>query len=400
MIADTLTVDDADEAYAELTRRGLTPVTIVPHTGRSAAGNPLRKLLARKQAGPGNPLHAKRSELPFFTSQLAIMLETGTPLAAALESLAEQMTCPHWQALISQLSRQVEEGSSLAHAAGAYSHVFDPVFIAMISAGEASGTLAQILTRLANLTRRSSRLRHKVIAALIYPAMLTGIAISVICLMIFFVLPRFATVFTEMNVQLPASTRILLAISNFVRVHPIIFGLVLAAVITALVLFIRSESGKAWRARISLRLPIMGPLLIATINARIYRMIALLTEASVPLLDALELTRTATRNPAYTSLLAQTHESVLNGRTMYEILSASRLIPPSQARMIHTGEQNAQIGKVTGMLADYLDDINETKVGMLTSIMEPILLIGMGLLIGSVAVSLVLPMFDLSRIAG
>lgn len=396
---DTLTVDDADEAYAELTRRGLTPLNIQPR-GRTASGGLLGRFVRRKEVTEGNPRHAKRSELPFFTSQLAIMLETGTPLAAALESLSEQMTCPHWQALISQLHRQVEEGSSLAHAAGVYDHVFDPIFIAMIAAGEASGKLSHILTRLANLTRRSSRLRHKVIAAMIYPAMLTGIAISTICLMIFFVLPRFAVVFSDMNVQLPSSTRLLLTLSNATRSHPFISLLLGIGIITALVLFHRSKRGKTWRARISLRLPIFGALIIDTINARIYRMIALLTEASVPLLETLELTRTATRNPAYTTLLTQAHENVLNGRTMYEVFSASRLIPPSQARMIHTGEQNAQIGMVTGMLADYLDDINETKVGMLTSIMEPILLICMGLLIGGVAISLVLPMFDLSRIAG
>jgi type II secretory pathway component PulF len=337
--------------------------------------------------------------LPFFTAQLAILLETGTPVAPSLSAIEQQVACPHWRALVGQLRRHVEEGGTLASAAALYPQVFDAVYVSMIAAGESSGNLEHLLQRLSRLARQADRVRSKVISAMIYPTLLTSIALIVINVLIFFVLPRFALVFEEMKVSLPATTRTLLALSATVRHHLLVCLLAAGAALTGLIFWLRSPPGRRFVARSILKVPLIGPLLMSLINARIFRLLGLLLESSVPLIEALHLTISSTRHYLYAALLQRVHHHVLNGQSMYEALRGSRLVPASLAEMVHTGEQNGQVGRVMTMLADYLDDHNETRVGTLTSVMEPLILIFMGLVIGTVAISLVLPMFDLSRIS-
>lgn len=400
MVADTLTVDDRSEAYAELTRRGLTPLRIRERSEAAAVKGPLAFLRQGDNAGMvGEPRRASRKELPFFTSQLAIMLETGTPVAPSLLALKQQVTCPHWRELIGQLHRFVEEGGTLAAAMAQYATVFDPVYVAMISAGEASGKLSKILGRLASVSRQGARIRGKIISAMIYPSLLTVIAFSVVMVLIFFVLPRFSAVFEDMKVDLPGSTRALLAISSFVLNHAVLSLVIVVGLIAGVVWWLRSQVGRRMIASAQVRLPIVGPLYISLTNARIFRLLGLLLESSVSLLEALGLIRVAMRHEQYAQLMQRIYDNVLNGRSIHEVLMRSPLVMPSMAQMIHTGEDNGRVGMVMTMLADYLDDQNETKVSMLTSIMEPIILIFMGLVIGTVAMALVLPLFDLSRIS-
>lgn len=396
MVHDVLNVAGKAEALAELARRGLTPVRL--DEARSAAAHPLPMWLRRTKAA--DPRKASRKELPFFTSQLAIMLETGTPLASALDSLAQQVACPHWRRLIGNLHRHVEEGGALASGLAQYPQVFEQLYCSMIAAGETSGNLNPILNRLSRFARAADRLRKKIISALIYPVLLTGIAGAVLTVLIFFVLPRFEGVFTEMEVKLPGSTRFLLGVSHFARNYFFLIVPLLAAALVNLVFWLRRPAGRQFRARMQLRLPIMGPLAASIINGRIFRLMGLLLESNVPLLQAISLTGTSMKNFLYAHALGQMHEQVLNGRSMFEVMRETpRLFSPSLAQMVHTGEENGRLGQVMTLLADYLEDQNDTQVGMLTSIMEPLILIFMGLIIGTVAISLVLPMFDLSRIS-
>jgi len=270
----------------------------------------------------------------------------------------------------------------------------------MISAGEASGNLPAILNRLAMISRQSDRIRHKIISAMIYPALLTSIALSVIFVLIFIVLPRFAGIFEEMNVDLPASTKILLAISGFIRQYIILTLVLVASTVGGLIWWLRSKAGEKFLAKFTLRLPVFGSLIRSVRNARIFRIIGLLIESKVSLVEALQLTSSASNNYLYVDMVNKMEQNVLNGRSMHEIMSKNWLIPASIAQMVHTGEENAQVGRVMTMLADHLDDRNETQINTLTSIMEPIILIFMGVIIGIVAISLVLPMFDLSKITG
>ncbi|MCP4707102.1 MAG: type II secretion system F family protein, partial [Planctomycetes bacterium] len=321
------------------------------------------------------------------------------PVAASLSALERQLTCPHWRLLVGQLKQRVIEGASLASAVGAYPEIFDPIFSSMISAGEASGKLPAILNRLAQLSRQSDRLKHKVMSAMIYPTLLTTIALSVVMVLIFFVLPRFSAIFAEMNVELPGSTKALLAVSAIVRNHFILVFVSAASVIAAIVLWVRSQRGKYFIARNVLKIPVVGNLICAINNARICRLIGLLVESSITLLDSIELTRASVKHFMFADLLKNMHSNVLVGRSMHEIMATTKIVPASITQMVHTGEENAQVGRIMTLLADHLDDRNETQISTLTSVMEPLILILMGLIIGIVAISLVLPMFDLSRIS-
>jgi len=400
IVSDSLTVDDLAHAHEHLRNEGLTPVRVAARRDSTNKQNNLFDNIRKKLAGHGqpDPQHASPKELAFFTEQMAILLETGTPVAPSLQAMARQVNCPHWAALINRLYQHVEEGGSLASAAEAFPRVFDPIYASMIAAGEASGNLPTVLSRLGQIQRQSDRIKRKVLAACIYPALLTTMAMAVTGVLVFIVLPRFAQVFTDMNVDLP-STKFILNISGLVRQHFLLAPLLTASVIAAIVYALRTNAGRRFRARNSLRLPIFGPLIKAIHNARVFRLIGFLIESSVPLLEALRLTQKASTNYLYINLLQSMHESVLNGRSMHEILLESPLIPASLAQIVHTGEDNAQVGRVMTTLADHLDDHNETQINMLTSIMEPVILIFMGLILGTVAISLVLPMFDLSRIS-
>jgi len=401
LVRDQLVVEDAAQAYGELRRRGLVPVRVAEASASSGPRAGWRAVLRVRLARHRRPdaRRASRRDVAFFTEQMAILLETGTPVAASLAALQRQMTCPHWQMLVGQLRQQVEEGASLAAAVASFEHIFDSVYRAMVAAGEASGTLGGILTRLAAMSRQVDRIRRKVVSALIYPALLTCVALAAVTVLIFFVLPRFSRVFVEMRVNLPGSTRGLLACSGFVRQYLAAVLGVLAAGVTGAWYWFRSDRGRRLLARAAVRTPIVGPLVRSVTHARLFRLIGLLIDSRVPLLDALELTRGATRNYLYAALLAGMRENVVNGRPMHEAMNRGNLMPPSMAQMVRTGEENAQLGRVMLLLADHLDDRNETQIGTLTSVLEPLILVFMGAVIGTVAISLVLPMFDLSRIS-
>ena len=401
IVADVLTVDSRDEACAELARRGLTPVHLEGQrqaASTRAAGMPILAWLSGNQEP--DPKKASKRQLPFFTAQMSILLETGTTVASALEAIGRQVSCPHWSALTGQLRKHVEEGGSLASAVGTCPTVFDPVYSNMISAGEKAGNMSEIFRRLAELARQSGRIRSKVVSAMIYPALLTVIAISVVITLVFFVLPRFEALFEELGVDLPASTKAFLAVSHVCREQALIVVPLVAGAIAGIVYWLRSANGRRLIQTISIKLPLVGTLISSIIIARVFRLFGLLVTSNVSLVESLELTASSMQNYLYAKLLDDVRESVLEGRSMYEVLDSSPLMPASVAEMIHTGEENGKLGKVATMLADHLDDSNETQVNTLTSILEPAVLIVMGGIIGTVVMSLVLPMFDLSKISG
>ena len=402
IISDSLVVDDIDQARDELLQRNLTPVQIRPGSqfAIKGSGGLLAKLKRGDSNTVGNVNRASKNELPFFTTQLAILLETGTPVAPSLSAIFKQLRSPHWKLVVERLSTHVEEGGSLATAVQQFPKLFDPVYGSMISAGESSGRLSEILNRLAELARQSDRLRSKIISAMIYPVLLVTIAISVLSVLIFFVLPRFAIIFEEMNVTLPTSTKALMAISSFVRNNVLLTLLGLGALVSGAVYWFKSEAGRRHVARTILKIPIAGSLVSSILTARIFRLLGILVISEVPLVESLELTRTSIRHYLYSDMVKRVSDSVLVGQPMHEAMAKGDLVSPSIVQIVQTGEENGQVGKVMTLLADYFDDRNETLISSLTSVMEPVILIFMGIIIGIIAISLVLPMFDLSQISG
>ena len=387
--SDVIEATDASEAMETLRRQGLYVTEIKPAPAGSAPGVPAA---GRRRMGRGRLL----KNLAMFTRQLSVLMTSGTPLVQALGALERQSSDKSWRHVIASLRVKVEEGATLSAAMEAHGDVFDPVCRSLISAGESGGSFDEMLDRLATLTRRQMHVRNAVIGALIYPAMLVVVAVSVLTTMLLFVLPRFATLFETLDVALPPTTKILMALSDFLRAYwwsvPVV-GLVGFVGARA---WVRSAPGRRWLDGFVLKLPAVGPIVKNFAVARIARVLGVLINGRVPLLEALSLARSTARNLNYVDLVARAEEAVTRGSTMSSAFAVGNLVSPSLCEAIKSGEQSGQMGPLLLSIADFLDEDNEVVLKSLTSILEPAILIGLGVLVGFVALSMFMPLFDLT----
>ena len=274
--------------------------------------------------------------------------------------------------------------------------VFDPVCRSLISAGESGSSFDQMLDRLATLTRRQMHVRNAVVGALIYPALLVLVAVGVLATMLLFVLPRFAGLFETLDVALPPTTKMLMALSEFLRSYwwtvPL-GGLVAGFGGHA---WVNTPGGRRSVDTIVLRLPMLGAIVKSFAVARITRVLGVLLNGKVQLLDALILARHTARNVNYVDLVKRAEDAVTKGGSMSAAFAAGNLVTPSLCEAIKSGEQSGQMGPLLLSIADFLDEDNEVVLKSLTSILEPVILIVLGLLVGFVALSMFMPLFDLT----
>jgi type IV pilus assembly protein PilC len=345
-----------------------------------------------KRMGRGRLL----KNLAMFMRQLYVLNSSGTPLTEALHSLQRQSKDLTWKAVVSDLHRRVEQGEPLSAAMLEHPRCFDPICRSLIAAGESSGNLSVMLDRIATLVRKQLQTRSAIIGALIYPSLLISVSVGVLLLMLLFVLPRFAGLFQSMNVPLPVTTRFLMSLSSGLQAY---WWLLLILLVVGLVIFkvwSMTEAGKEVLHQIILRLPIAGKLIRSFAVARILRILGVLSQGSVPLLDALALARQIMTNRQFTRLVARAEAAVTRGSTISAAFAESPLIEPSLCEAIRSGEQSGQLGSLLLNLAEFLDEENDVVVRSLTSILEPVILVCLGVVVGFVAMSMFLPMFDLT----
>jgi type II secretory pathway component PulF len=382
---------DAIEAMEILRRQGLFVSRIDAATagrGGGSAGGHRR----RRRIGRGRLL----KNLAMFSRQLFVLNSSGTPLTEALHSLERQTKDSAWRAVVAELCRRVEQGDPLSAAMADQPHSFDPVCRSLVAAGETSGNLSVMLDRVATLTRKQLQTRSAIIGALIYPCLLVVVSFGVLLLMLLYVLPRFAGMFQSLNVPLPVTTRFLMSLSGLLQNY---WWLALGAMISAAVgfkIWASTDHGTETLHRVVLRLPIAGKLLRSFAVARIMRVVGVLSQGSVPLLDALALARQTMTNRQYARLVARAEAAVTRGSTISSALADSPLVEPAICEAVRSGEQSGQLGGLLLNLAGFLDEDNEVVVRSLTSILEPIILIALGVVVGFVAMSMFLPMFDLT----
>ena len=384
---------DANEAMESLRRQGLYATSVQP-ASEAAASAAARGAAAQRKGGPSRGRQLKN--LAMFTRQLSVLMTSGTPLVQALGSLERQATDRAWREVVATLRTKVEEGATLAQAMESRPEVFDPVCRSLISAGESGGSFDAMLDRLATLTRRQMHVRNAVVGALIYPALLVVVAAGVLATMLLFVLPRFAELFDSLDVPLPPTTRFLMALSGLLRTYwwavPLA-GLVAGFVSNA---WVATAAGRRWVDTTLLRLPMFGPILKSFAVARIARVLGVLLNGKVPLLEALALARHTAHNVNYVDLVARAEEAVTKGGSMSTAFSAGNLVSPSLCEAIKSGEQSGQMAPLLLSIADFLDEDNEVVLKSLTSILEPMILIVLGVLVGFVALSMFMPLFDLT----
>jgi type II secretory pathway component PulF len=294
----------------------------------------------------------------------------------------------------------VERGSSISDAMAEHDDCFDGVYRGMIKAGEAIGDLPSMLDRLATLTTKYVQARSAAIGAMVYPALLTVVAAVVFNIVTLCVVPRFGELFKSLDVPLPPTTAALITFSHVLRSQGWLIGLGAGALGMALYAGLRSGPGRRFRDRLMLKLPLVGKLIRGFTTARLLRLLGVLMESRVPALEALALARGALKNLLYVDLLDRTHKGVSQGLTIAAGLTNTDLIAPAALEALRSAETSGQMGSMLGSFADFMDDENATRLKVLTSILEPAILLVMGVLVALLAVSMFMPLFDLTAMTG
>ena len=388
-IRDVIDAPNADEATAILRAKGMfiTAIQKASDSG-SVTPNSGRKFSSRGTSGIKG--------LTIFTRQLHVMLTTGTPIVQALSALSRQTDNAQWQQTIEALRHRVEEGAPLSEAMHDHPRQFDAIYRNLVAAGETSGKLPMMLERLSQLTRKQLQTRNTVIGALVYPSLLVMIAVVVLCLMLTIVLPRFNDLFATLDLPLPPTTQFLMFLSDsLIRFWwAIILGL--AATGFGVYVWIKSEPGRQAMYTAMLTLPMIGKVTKSFATARIARLLGVLMDSHLPLLDVLDLIRTGTTNIHYQKLLDEARDAVVQGEPISSAFTNSELITPSVSEAMRSGETSGKVAPSLLAMSDMLDEENEVLIKSLTAILEPMILLGMGVLVGFMALSIFLPLFDLT----
>ncbi len=332
-----------------------------------------------------------------FTRQFATMINAGLPLVRSLDILAEQQTRPAVAEQIRSLLRDVESGTTLADAMRRQKEFFSDIYVSMVAAGEVGGVLDTILLRLAEYMEAAGRLKRSVTTAMLYPVVVIVVAVIAIAILLVFVIPTFSVFFTGSGVPLPWPTRLLVAISGFLMAYwwALLAGVALVGF--AVRAYYKTSSGRLAIDHLLLRLPLLGPVLRKAAIARFSRTLGTLVQSGVPILEGLDITARTTGNRVIEDAVMESRVSIAGGDTISDPLGRSGVFPPMVVQMINVGEQTGGLDEMLEKIADFYDDEVETSVTGLTSILEPIMIVVLGGVVGGMLVALYLPIFDLIK---
>jgi general secretion pathway protein F len=350
--------------------------------------DPLAKLFVR----------VRPQDVSIITRQLATLLEAGTPLVSALDAIIEQTDNHAVKKIIAQVREEIKEGRSFADALDKHRKVFSDLYVNMIRAGEESGALEGVLLRLADFTENQILLKNRIRAALAYPLIMTIIGAGVMIFLLTFVIPTVTQVFEEMGQTLPLPTRILMAVSNLFQGYwwAIIIGFVL--VIVGIKRYLQTPKGALRWDGIKLRLPLFGGIILRGAVARFARTLATLLQGGLPILNSLEIVKTVVNNQLLSQAIEETKADVREGEGIAPSLKSSGLFPAIVTHMIATGEASGNLEEMLAKVADAYEAEVETKVTALTSILEPVIILAMGLVVGFIVISILLPIFEMNQL--
>lgn len=387
-VVDAASIDEATE---KLRKQSVFVVSLAESDESS-----VRKANARAKGKVRNPT----KQVAAFAREMSVLVSTGTPIVDAILSLEKQASSDEWAAVVSAVRRKLEEGESLSVALGTRPDAFDSVFCSLVAAGESSGQLDRMLHRLAILTRKHAQIRSSVIGAMAYPVLLTVICLIVLGLMLGVVLPRFSGLFETLDTPLPASTKFLMAISSAVIGYWWIAMPLVVTSVVGLLWWVRTDGGRRQVQALMLALPRVGGIVRSFGTARTARLLGTLLEARVPMIEAIGLTRRATTNYRFVEMMNRAERMVTKGEPVSAALIESDLFVASAAQAVRNGEQTGRLAEVLVHIADYLDEENEGTIKALSTLLEPVIMIVLGGLVAFVAVSMFLPLFDLTASAG
>jgi general secretion pathway protein F len=356
------------------------------------------------------PRRVATQDLCRLARQLSTLLHAGMPLVPALSALVEQMQCPakhrgiRWGQAADPLAKivalvrdDVNAGRSLADAFGRHPALFSPLFINMIAAGQASGTLEVVLARLADILANRVRLTGKVKSAVAYPAMMAAVAAGVVTFLLSVVVPSITELFVKMNQELPWPTTLLINISNFVRAHAVLILIAVCGSIAGAIFYSKTPDGRMRIDRIKLRLPLFGPLFFKLEVARLTRTLGMLMKSGIPVIAAMEISQRISQNHVIAEAANAVKELIQKGETIANAVKATGMFPPMVFHVIATGQMTGNVEDGLIDIAEMYDTEVETSVRTLTSLLEPLILLAMGGVVGFIVLAILLPIFEINQ---
>lgn len=342
----------------------------------------------------------KMDDLVVFSRQLATMVDAGIPLVGALDILGEQSDNKTFGGIILKMRNDVETGSSLSDAIAKHKKVFSPLFINMVKAGESGGMLDNILDRLATYMEKTSTLQKKIKAALIYPAVVSSMAIGITLILLLKVIPIFKNIFSGFDAQLPMPTQVLIVISDGLQKYFPYLIAVLAVIMFFAIRYSKTEKGRLRYDSLLLKLPVFGILFKKVAISKFTRTLSTLIKSGVPILTSLEIVGRTAGNKAIEMAVETVRASVREGESVAGPLAKSKLFPPMVVRMVSVGEQSGELEKMLSKIADFYDEQVDVSVSSLTSLIEPLIIAFLGIVIGSIVICMFLPIFKITSVMG
>jgi type IV pilus assembly protein PilC len=337
-------------------------------------------------------------DLVVFFRQLATMIDAGIPVVMSLDILIDQAENLTMKEVLTEVRDSVNTGSSLSDAMVRHSEVFSALFVNMVRAGESSGTLDEILDRVATYIEKTSALQKKVKSALIYPAVVSGMAILITLVLILKVIPVFKDIFSGFGAKLPGPTEFLINLSDFMRANFILMVIMIAALVAAFKWYVSTPRGKLIADMAQLRAPVFGVLLKKVAISKFSRTLSTLVKSGVPILASLEIVAKTSGNLAIERAIDDVKDSVRDGESIAAPLERSNIFPSMVTRMIAVGEKSGQLEKMLTKIADFYDTQVDAAVDGLTSLIEPLIIAFLGIVIGSVVLCMFLPIFKISTV--
>jgi type IV pilus assembly protein PilC len=405
----TIEVATQNEAINRIKEMQLFPTKIVEVGQAKAKGEkksaPAGRARGKKKGGamsinikiPGLGGGVKSKVLTTFTRQLATLVDAGLPLLRGMRVLEKQERNPTLKGIIGDLSEAVEGGSTFSEALAQHPKVFNRLYVNMVKAGELGGVLEVVLNRLAEFQEKAQKIKGKVIAAMFYPIAVMVVAVAIMGILVVVVIPKFKEVFAGLGEgrPLPAFTQLVMAISDTVRNHMFMTTLVVGSVVALFLIFIKTKFGRLLWDKFLLKMPVLGPVVSKVAISRFTRTLGTLVSSGVPILQALNIVRETSGNVVIANAVTAVHESVKEGETITAPLEASGVFPPMVISMVDVGEQTGALPEMMMKIADNFDDEVDNAVAAMTSLLEPIMIIFLAVVVGSIVIAMFLPLIDL-----
>jgi type IV pilus assembly protein PilC len=345
---------------------------------------------------PGLKQKVKVKDLVVFTRQFATMIDAGLPLVQCLDILSSQQENATFKTCLLKVKEDVEAGATFADALAKHPKIFDRLYVNLVAAGEVGGILDTILGRLAGYIEKRMALAKKVKGAMVYPTTVLAVAIIVVAIILVWVIPVFQQMFSGAGKELPAPTRMVIALSEFTQSYFLLIIIAIGIFIGILKFIYGTEKGRYLFDKLFLRLPIFGTLIRKVAVAKFTRTLGTLVSSGVPILEGLDVVAKTAGNVIVEAAIMKTRESISEGRTIAEPLAETSVLPPMVVQMISVGEATGALDQMLNKIADFYDDEVDDAVGALTSAIEPLLMVGLGGTIGGLIIAMYLPIFSMA----